>query len=93
MSEEVIWPTNPAFCIFDRKANMYDFPMGAPNKAVAIRRFGDMMDQEGSVFVKHAADFDLYYSGEWDTQQGEFSKASREFVINGAIAQEKHNDA
>lgn len=80
------FPTYPAFSIYDRKADRYEFPICAPNEDVAVRRFGDMMDQEGTVYHLHPLDFDLYYSGEWCMTEGEFKQPSRKFIINGGNA-------
>ncbi len=79
----------PAFTIFDRKADRYDFPMCAPNQDIAIRRFGDMMDQEGTVFHLHAEDFDLFLCGEWDMVSGIFIASERHYIINGETVKRK----
>lgn len=38
--------------------------------AVALRQFGDLCRQEGSIFAKHPADFELISLGEFDTETG-----------------------
>jgi len=38
--------------------------------AVALRQFGDLCRQEGSIFAKHPADFELISLGEFDTDTG-----------------------
>lgn len=38
--------------------------------AVAIRQFGDLCRQEGSIFAKHPGDFELVSLGEFDSETG-----------------------
>ncbi len=38
--------------------------------AVALRQFGDLCRQEGSIFAKHPQDFELVSLGEFDTDTG-----------------------
>lgn len=38
--------------------------------AVAIRTFGDLCRQEGSIFAKHPQDYELISLGEFDTESG-----------------------
>lgn len=39
--------------------------------AVALRTFGDLCRQEGSIFGKHPQDYELVSLGEFDTESGE----------------------
>ena len=38
--------------------------------AVALRSFGDLCRQEGSIFAKHPQDYELISLGEFDTETG-----------------------
>jgi len=38
--------------------------------AVALRTFGDLVRQDGSIFQKHPEDFELITLGEFDTDTG-----------------------
>lgn len=39
--------------------------------AVAMRSFGDLCRQEGSIFAKHPDDYEMHRVGEFDTESGQ----------------------
>lgn len=58
------------YCVHDVKAAAYLQPFVLPNDAVAIRTFGDMVNQEGHGFHAHPSDYTLFYVGSFDSGSG-----------------------
>lgn len=58
------------FGLFDSKAAVYGTPFFMPNQAMAMRGFGDMVNDNRSMVAKHPEDFTLYMLGEFDDNTG-----------------------
>ncbi len=58
------------FSIHDAAAEAYLPPMFFPTKGMAIRTFADAVNEEGSQFGRHAADYTLFYIGLFDESMG-----------------------
>ena len=50
------------FTIYDVKAKHYHIPYNLKNEAIAIRQFGDMVNDKENVIQKHPEDYTLFYS-------------------------------
>lgn len=61
------------FCYFDSKAEVYLQPFFAQAKGSAIRSFSDLVNDASSTFGKHPSDFVLFYIGEYNHQNAEFT--------------------
>lgn len=62
-----------AFTILDTKAGIYMAPYFAPNEALGIRTFKDLLNNPQTVMAKHPDDFALYFCGEYNTQSSELT--------------------
>lgn len=60
--------------IRDSAADAYGRPMFMANKGSAIRSFSDEVNnpREGNELNKHPSDFELFYRGTYDDQDGSF---------------------
>lgn len=58
------------YSVFDKKAATYSRPFFSVNHAVAIRDFGDAVNDPKNPNVKHVDDFDLYFVGTFDDLTG-----------------------
>jgi len=74
-----------AFSIYDIKAEAYLQPFFSPNKAVALRQFGQAANDENTDFHKHAADYTLFEIGEWDEITGILSSTDAKIPLGTAI--------
>lgn len=59
------------FSIFDQKAAAYFPPFYLQNKALAIRTFGDMVNNPESRINKHPEDYTLFHLGQWNDNSSE----------------------
>lgn len=71
------------FSIYDLKAQAYLAPFFLPNKPLALRAFGDCVNDNNHQFGKNPFDFTLFYLGEFDVEQGIITPVDREAVANG----------
>ena len=71
------------FTIHDVKADAYFPPFYLPNKSMAIRQFGDMVNDENSQISKHPADYTLFELGEWDDNNADFVELTKNSLGNG----------
>lgn len=59
------------FAFFDQKAEAYLAPWTAPTRGHALRSFEDAVNDESTLFHRHAEDFFLFELGEMDLVTGE----------------------
>ncbi len=83
-----------AFCIYDAAAAAFLPPMFVASKGVAIRSFQDAVNEEGSQFALHAADYTLFHIGSFDPQSGELKAITPDsmgnalqYVVKGTVAE------
>ena len=73
------------FSVFDSVAAVYGNPIFVVNRGIAVRSFSDAVSDSASSLAKHAADYKLYFLGEFDTVSGELIKLrAPEFVCNAS---------
>lgn len=61
-----------AFAVFDIKTDSYSTPFFFPNKEVAMRSIGDIVNnEENHQFYKYPSDFGLWYLGDFDSKSVE----------------------
>ena len=74
------------FSIYDSKAQAYFPPFYLHNSQMAIRQFGDMVNDPESRVSKHPEDYTLFHLAEWDDQDSKHKtpKNSPESLGNGA---------
>lgn len=70
-----------AFSVYDDKAAVFQPPFFFPNKAVAIRNFGDALRNPELILSKHPGDFKLFCVGTFDEATGEFVARKPEFLV------------
>lgn len=51
------------------------------NDVVAVRQFADLCRQEGSLFARHPADYELVSLGEFDTETGHITPWAAPMVL------------
>ena len=63
------------FSVFDSKAGFYRAPMLLRSKGEALRGFSDIVndDKAKNDIARHPDDFTLFYLGEFDMINGQFS--------------------
>lgn len=60
------------FVVFDSKAETFGQPMFAFNTAVGVRMFETAVNDEGSEFFHHPADYTLFEIGVWDAESAHY---------------------
>ncbi|WNK13972.1 MAG: nonstructural protein [Microvirus sp.] len=75
-----------AYSVFDKKLVCYSRPWFVLNDAVAVREFGDAVNDPNpsNQWRKHPEDFTLCNLGNFDDSTGEFIPISPEHVIHAA---------
>lgn len=73
------------FAIFDKKALTYFNPFYYHNKALALRGFGEIVNDPKTPLNKYPADFSIWSIGEWDEKTGTIVPLSKpEFLDEAA---------
>lgn len=84
------------YAVYDAAVGAYMNPFVAQRDAVAIRAFGDVVNQSGHPFHEHPADYHLFRLGSWDSQTGELVGSAPAPVIPAlgllTIAEEKQEE-
>lgn len=71
------------FCLYDKKAAVYMSPFTERNDATAVRMVQGLLAQRNSNVAQYPEDFDLYYLGDFDTEDGELTPGVKpEFKVN-----------
>jgi len=61
------------FAVYDQKAGAYLPPFFLPEVAMAIRTFGDCINDEKHQWGLHPEDYTLFHLGDWNNVSAEFS--------------------
>lgn len=61
------------FAIYDLKAFAFIAPFTMPTPEMAMRTFEGCANEEGHMFNKHSADFNLFHIGEFDDELGDIT--------------------
>lgn len=62
------------FSVFDKAVKAFMTPFFARSKGEAIRSFMEACNDEKHTFYRHAADYVLFYHGDWDDGSGMFAQ-------------------
>lgn len=73
------------YSVYDKKAAAYRYPHFALQNGVAIRDFGDAVNDPKSEVSRHSADFCLYLLGEYNDSTGEIKALSNPQPLEEAI--------
>lgn len=73
------------YSVYDSKAQSYGQPFHAPNDAVALRLFGDAVNDPDTQLNKYPEDFVLMAVGTWDDQTAEL-KGHTQRTVTTALA-------
>jgi len=77
------------FAVYDDKAKSFLPPFFLPNKAMALRTFGDCVNSAEHAFARHPADYSLFSFGSFDADAGKFLiDAHMELIANGVMCKE-----
>lgn len=80
------------FAIFDEKAKAFLPPFFLPEVAMAVRTFGDCVNDPAHAFGRHPADYTLFSFGVFDQLHGKFEVApAMELVANGVMLKVGHS--
>lgn len=60
------------FAVYDVKAEAYLRPFFSETRGLAVRSFGDVVNDPSHEFCKHAEDYTLFAVGIFDTEKGSF---------------------
>lgn len=72
------------FAIKDQAIDAFDRPFFAPAIGLAVRMFGDEIENEQSPMHKHPGDFTLHHLGAFDERSGEFITTNPVQLARGA---------
>ena len=84
------------YCLYDKKAAIYTAPFTEKNDATAVRLVQGLLANRGSNISQYPEDFDLYYLGDFDPEDGQLTPILKpEFKLNlAALLQvDLENDA
>lgn len=71
------------YSILDVKSSVFSQPFFMVSKGVALRNFGDLVNDPQTTISKHPSDFKLYFIGEFDDNSGGLSPlAQPEFICS-----------
>lgn len=59
------------YSVFDSKAAIFGVPFFYLRDEIALRAFGDLVNEPGTLPSRHPEDFSLFYIGEFDDFSGE----------------------
>ena len=59
------------FCIFDLKSGVHQAPFFSHNQDTAMRLIALEMENPGSLIGRFPKDYELYFLGEWNDENGE----------------------
>ena len=66
--------TKRLYSLRDNRLGLFAQPIISHNDAVAIRQFGDIVqDEKMGLIAQHPDDFALYYLGDFDDETGSFA--------------------
>lgn len=71
------------YSVYDSIAEAYITPFFLPNEGMALRTFGDMVNDQNHQFGKHPDQYTLFFFGEFDVSQGEFALENKVSLGNG----------
>lgn len=69
------------FTVFDDKAKGYLQPFFLPEMGMAVRAFGDCVNDPEHNFGRHPEDYVLFCAGEFDDRTGRFDIESKLVVV------------
>ena len=72
------------FSVFDSMAENFNTPMFVAAKGIAIRAFDDQANNPESQINKHAADYTLFFIGEFDDSTGQITSVKPQSHGTGA---------
>lgn len=78
------------FAIYDDKAKAYLPPWFVPTLGMGQRAFVDAVNDPGTQFYKHPADYTLFFLGKWNQNSGQFKLES--VMVNVANGMEVKAD-
>lgn len=79
------------FAVFDDKAKAFMAPFFMPTKPMAVRTFGDCVNDVSHQWGKHPADYNLFCFGTFDVDTGKFEiMPAFELLVNGVMLRESH---
>lgn len=58
------------YSVFDSKAAIFSPPFYMSNNAMAIRSFGEIVEDKNTMVARHPEDFSLYMLGAFDDETG-----------------------
>lgn len=71
--------------IYDVKAHAFLTPFFQMNLQIAVRSFGDVANDPGSVVCRNPEDFILYHLGNWDDGDGQLEQFPKPLQLGMAI--------
>ena len=70
-----------AYCVYDRKGNIYNNPYFLSNDMVAIRQLDMMVKNPETMISKYPEDYVLYKVGLFDLLTGELLPLKKEMIM------------
>lgn len=72
------------YAILDDKSGLYSLPFYNQHDGIALRIFGDEVNNPQSNLNKHTGDFHLYKLGTFNDESGEFENSDKpKFLAHG----------
>ncbi len=70
------------FSVYDEKAKAYLPPFALPEKGMAVRTFGDCVNDKNHAFGQHPEDYTLFEVGSYDDTKGKITE-NKQTIGNG----------
>lgn len=73
------------YSIFDKATGAYAAPFAQPTNAGAIRAIKMDMQDKNSMLGQHPSDYELWYVGDFDTEDGKITSNNERVVWLGSL--------
>lgn len=74
-----------AFSILDTKSGAFNTPFFFPARGLAVRAFGDLVDDAQSTISKHPDDYRLFEVGTFDLDSGKLTALDSPKFMSSAV--------
>lgn len=78
-----------AYCVYDRKARVYNNPYFLINDAVAIRQFDQVVNDPESMLFKYPEDYILFRIGKFNMLTGSVGAETNPVEVTNALSQKR----
>ena len=73
------------FAVYDSAAEAFMTPFFTHNTGIAMRSFGDQVNNPETMFFRHPGDYSLFQLGSWEDQRSDFKPLSTPVRVASAL--------